>query len=115
MTKLFIELYLDEDVDVLLADLLRPRGYDVVTVRDAGRLGLSDDEQLAFATKEGRAVLTHNRLDFEALAADFAAQGREHAGIIIATRRPVYDLLRRLLVILDALTADEIRNTVQYI
>ena len=31
MKQLFIDLYLDEDVDVLLADLLRVRGFGAVT------------------------------------------------------------------------------------
>ena len=38
MNRLFIELYLDEDVDVLVADLLRARGFVATTTRDAGNL-----------------------------------------------------------------------------
>jgi hypothetical protein len=34
--KLFAELYLDEDVSVLVAALLRARGFDVITARDEG-------------------------------------------------------------------------------
>ena len=34
--RLFIEVYTDEDVDVLIADLLRARGFSVLTTRDAG-------------------------------------------------------------------------------
>jgi len=36
--RLFIELYLDEDVSVLLADLLKARGFNVETARDANLL-----------------------------------------------------------------------------
>jgi hypothetical protein len=38
MSRLFIELYLDEDVDVLIAQLLRARGFVVVTTQEAGQL-----------------------------------------------------------------------------
>ena len=38
MSNLFIRLYLDEDVNVLVADLLKARGFDAVTVRDARKL-----------------------------------------------------------------------------
>ena len=38
MNRFFIELYLDEDVDVLVADLLRARGFVATTTRDAGKL-----------------------------------------------------------------------------
>ena len=47
MTRAFIELYLDEDVDVLVAELVRARGFSVTTTRDAGQLGNTDAEQLA--------------------------------------------------------------------
>lgn len=42
--SLFIELYLDEDVSVLLSELLRGRGFIAVTTRDAEMLGKSDRE-----------------------------------------------------------------------
>ena len=36
---LFIEIYLDEDVSVLVAELLRARGFVAVTTQQAGNLG----------------------------------------------------------------------------
>lgn len=76
MNSLFIELYLDEDVDVLVAELLTRRGYSAITARDAGTLGQSDSEQLAYAVGQRRALLTHNRVDFEKLADEFQNQVR---------------------------------------
>lgn len=35
---------------------LRTREMDLLTVAQSGRRGLSDDEQLAFATSQGRAA-----------------------------------------------------------
>lgn len=49
MSRLFIELYLDEDVHVLVADLIRARGFQAITTRDAGQLHNTDPEQLAYA------------------------------------------------------------------
>ena len=49
MSKIFICLYLDEDVNVLVADLLRSRGFDAITARDAGQLQTNDAEQFAYA------------------------------------------------------------------
>jgi len=60
MSSLFVRLYLDEDVNVLVADLLNARGFDVLTVRDAGKLQASDKEQLAYAVNQQRALVTHN-------------------------------------------------------
>jgi hypothetical protein len=113
--NLFIELYLDEDVDVLLAYLVRARGFSAVTTHDAGRLASSDREQLCWATAQHKTFLTHNREHFELLAAEFRAMERPHGEIIIAERHPPYELLRRLLRILNHVTADEMRNQIRYI
>lgn len=115
MSRLFTELYTDEDVDVLLADLLRARGFKATTTVEAGKTGSSDEEQLAYAVSIESALLTHNRVDFERLARRYFSEGREHFGIIIAARRPIQELLRRVLAILNQVTADEMKNQVRYI
>jgi predicted nuclease of predicted toxin-antitoxin system len=115
MNKLFVELYLDEDVDVLVADLLRARGFEVTTARESGQLRKSDAEQLAYAVRQRKALLTHNRGDFEALAQTYFQTGQPHYGIIIAVRRLPYEIVRRLLVILNQVTADEFQDQVRYI
>ena len=40
--SLFIQLYLDKDVSVLVAQLLHPHGFEVLTTRDAHVENLSD-------------------------------------------------------------------------
>ena len=115
MSRLFIELYLDEDVDVLLAQLLCAHGFVVVTTQEAGQLGNSDAEQLAYAVSQHKTLLTHNRVDFEALAQTYFAAGQPHDGIILAVRRPPREMARRLLRILNAVTAEEMQNQVRYI
>ena len=115
MSRLFIELYLDEDVDVLIAQLIRARGFAVVTTQEAGQLRNSDAEQLAYAVNQHKALLTHNRVDFETLAQTYLTTGQTHDGILIAVRRPPRDIARRLLRILNAVTAEEMQNQVRYI
>ncbi|MFL6232386.1 MAG: DUF5615 family PIN-like protein [Thermoanaerobaculia bacterium] len=115
MTRTFIELYMDEDVDVVVADLIRARGFSVTTTRDAGQLGNTDAEQLAYAAREQKALVTHNRRHFESWARTYLAEGRPHSGIILATRHPPYEIARRLLVILNNVTAAEMRYQVRYI
>ena len=115
MPSLFIELYLDEDVSVLVAELLRGRGFSAVTTREAGQLGKPDDAQLDYAVQHGRALLTHNRADFEALARAYVAAGQSHYGIILAQHNPPYEIVRRLARLLDQVTADEMQNQVRYI
>ncbi len=45
MTNLFIDLYLDEDVSVLVADLVRARGFSALTASryDIRPMKLCDD------------------------------------------------------------------------
>lgn len=115
MSRLFIKVYLDEDVDVMIAELLKVYGFDALTTRDARRLGSEDKEQMAFAAHERMTLLTHNRVHFEALAAEYFATGKEHAGIIIAVQRSSYEITRRVLQILNHVTADEMKNQLRYI
>ena len=68
MNSLFIALYLNEDVDILIADFLRSGGFSATTVRKAGQLQNSDDDQLAYAAHCRCALVTHNCIDFEMLA-----------------------------------------------
>lgn len=115
MRRLFIELYLDEDVDVLVADLLRARGFVVLTTREAGQLGRDDESQLAYAVSQQKTFFTHNRADFETLAQSYFAAGQAHYGIIIAVRHDPYELVRRLLLILNQVTTDEMQDQLRYI
>ena len=115
MSQLFIELYLDEDVDSFIAVLIRNRGFVATTAREESRLSLDDSEQLAYATERKWAIMTHHRNDFLALANEYYASGRSHYGIIIARRRPPQEIVRLLITILDRVTADEFQNQVRYI
>lgn len=96
-----ITLYLDEDVDPLLAQVLRDRGIDCVSAKEARNLGRSDRDQLTFATNQGRAILTLNVRDFVRLATESASSGRHHTGIIVSDHLPFRELLRRVVVLLQ--------------
>jgi hypothetical protein len=110
-----LRVYLDEDVDVLLAPLLAAHGIDCLTTLAAGNLGHTDAEQLEFALHESRVLITDNRTDFEILAVAWWGQQRGHAGIVPAVRRAdTYDLLRHLLPVLQLFDQAGWRNAVLY-
>jgi predicted nuclease of predicted toxin-antitoxin system len=115
MNKLFIELYLDEDVSVLVGELVRARGFVATTTREAGQLQNSDADQLAHAAGQQLALVTHNRVDFENLAKEYFEAGKTHSGIIIATSRTPYEIAGRLLKILNNVSADELQDHIRYI
>ena len=114
MTRLFAEVYLDEDVSVVVADMLKARGFSVMATRDAGRLGATDIEQLEYAARHGKTLVTHNRVDFEELHRLYLAQGRENWGIIVLGRHRPAILTASLLKLLNRFTADEFRNQLFY-
>lgn len=113
MDQIFIRLYMDEDVSAIASKMLAARGFEVITTQQAGKLGTSDADQLAYATEQGMSLLTHNRADFEALARQYAASGTHHAGLLIAVRRPPRELVARVLRILNQTTADEMINQIR--
>lgn len=90
-----MRLYLDEHVPVVLASFLVAHGADCLTTRDAGNLGLSDEEQLAVAARDRRALVTFNSVDFIRLAQAWRAAGRSHSGIILSKVLPLPELFRR--------------------
>lgn len=114
-TSLYIHLYFDEDVPVNIVENLRTRGFDVLSARDAGALGRSDDEQMLYAVSQQRAVVTHNRVDFEKQHAKLLESGMNHYGIIVAKRRQDAEVVTKLLALLDSVTAEEMKNQLRYI
>lgn len=115
MNTLFVRLYLDEDVDVLIVDLVRARGFEATTTNEADQLHTTDPVQLEYAVRQRMTFVTHNRADFEALAQEYFAAGKTHHGIIIAVRRSPYEIARRLLILVNQVTADEMQNQLLYI
>ncbi len=115
MNKLFIEIYLDENVHVLIAKILRSQGFKAVTTQEVERKGASDPEQINYASEQGYAILTHNRTDFEELAKDYFDAGKNHCGIIIAADNSPQEIARRLAAVLNDFTADEMKNQIIYI
>lgn len=79
-------LYADEQFPLAIVELLRALEHNVLTVQEAGKAGLKipDDEVLAFASNNGRAILTLNRRDFKRLH----QQQPSHAGIVVCTDDP---------------------------
>ncbi|MBI4715076.1 MAG: DUF5615 family PIN-like protein [Nitrospirae bacterium] len=94
-----LKLYLDEDVDPLLARVLRDRGMDCLSTYEADNRGLADADQLSFATQQNRVILTFNVKDFVMLDRAYATSGRSHAGIIVSNHLPFRELLRRTLLL----------------
>ena len=81
-------LLLDEMFSDAIAQQLRAKGYDVVSVvAHLDLVGLPDDQILAYATAEGRAPVTANIKDFMPLDSRYRAAGQAHPGLILVSTK----------------------------
>lgn len=96
-------LYADEQYPLPVVEFLRALGHDVLTVQEAGKANqrIPDQDVLALATSEERAVITENRKDFFRLH----RIQPNHAGIIACTNDRDWEGLANR--IHNAITAEE--------
>ncbi len=84
-------------------------------MQDAGRRSQSDESQLQAAVQREAVLVTHNRLDYERLFAEWAEAEREHYGmILVKRRRHVSDMASRILAVLNKHSAEDFRNRIFY-
>ncbi len=77
--------------------------------------GLTDEAQLVQAAAEGRTLFTYNTPDYVHLHFDWLEHGRSHAGIIVSDQLPIGETIRRLLSLLNRVTADEMKNEIRWL
>lgn len=91
---------------------LRSHGVDVTTAVEAGLLGATDEDHIAYALAQQRVIVTHDD-DFLALA----SSNFEHAGICYChqQKHPIGRLLQLLLVVHECCTTEEMRGHVEFL
>ncbi len=106
-----IKLYTDEQVSNSIVNGLRLRGIDVVTTKQAGLLGATDEEHIAFAKNQNRVIFTQDD-DFLRLH----TKGMKHNGIVYAHHRiAIGDIIRGLILIQQVLSSDDMKNHVEFL
>ena len=79
---------LDEMFSDDIARQLRAKGYDVMSVvADPALVGSPDEQVLAYATTQRRALVTANIKDFVPLDGRYRAAGQSHAGLILVSTK----------------------------
>ncbi len=102
MKPLDFPLFADENIAPDVVDGLRDRGHDVRTVSDEVLVGRSDADVLAFATEQGRVVVTHD-VGFGRSA---IRTGHQFVGIVYL--RPGHISASFVLDIVDALRTSDV-------
>lgn len=113
-----VRLYFDEDAaSRAVAYNLRARGVDVMTTSEAGREGTSDEEQLDFATGQGRVLCTCNIGDFFQLHTAYLAQEKNHSGMILIhqQRFSIGQQVLCLLRLLKTGSAEDMCNQIEFL
>jgi len=107
-----IRFHLDENVNPIIAQALRQYGIDVTTSTEARVLSKNDEEQLEFALKENRVLVTHDN-DFLRMA----GQSSEHPGIAYChlEARSIGEIIRALQLIYEVLLPHEIFGHIEYL
>lgn len=100
-----------------LIHALRARGSDVQTALQVAMIERSDEEHLGFATAQGRVLCSFNVGDFYRLHTSYMAQHKSHRGIILARQQQyaVGEHMRRLLTLMAHLTAEDMKNRVEFL
>ena len=113
-----IRLYFDEDsMRDALVKALRARGVDVATALEVGMIDRDDAEHLDYALTHGRVLCSFNVGDFYDLRTRYLSESKTHAGIVLARQQAysVGELMRRLLKLTAAKSAEDMRNEVEFL
>jgi hypothetical protein len=102
---------LDENMPAAVAEGLRRRGVDVLTVQEAGLRGASDESHVAYAQREGRVVVTQD-VDFLRIHTRNIA----HGGIVFAPQTmPIGAVISGLMLIHELLDHEELIGHVEFL
>src|SRR5262249_32434710 len=99
-----LPLLLDEMFSDAIAAQLQARQHDVrAVVADPALVGLPDDQVLAHAAAQGRALVTANIKDFMPLNNRYSAAGMSHSGLILVSANTFPQARRSVAAITSAL------------
>jgi predicted nuclease of predicted toxin-antitoxin system len=112
--------FIDEGLPPAIADILRARGLQALSVVGEARQGLADEEQLHFAAIHNLVLVTANIADYVELARQWAASGREHVGLVFILtkrfpRRDAAAIARALQALAAQETLAQMRNNARFL
>lgn len=91
----------------------RLRGLDLVTARQAGLLGSSDPEVLAWAAEQDRVLLTQDLRTMKGFAYERVGRGKPMPGVVeVPDLLPIGEAIYQLLLVVQILEPSEIANRV---
>ncbi|MEL7037544.1 MAG: DUF5615 family PIN-like protein [Cyanobacteria bacterium J06592_8] len=107
-----IRYHLDEHINSVIARELRKYGINVTTTVEVQLRTKSDESQLAFSSREGRVLVTHDD-DFLKLA----AKNKNHSGIAYCHQNSRFlgQIIETLVLMYEVYTPEDMMNRVKFL
>ena len=111
-----MKIYCDENIESAIVAGLRRRGIEVISTRDTGDLGKSDEYHLKNASELEAVILTHD-VDFLKIAHQGQQGGKEHKGILYAHPLDLSpgECIRMVELVTQVLTEEEMKNHIEFL
>lgn len=111
-----LRIYTDENVDIRIAVGLRKRGIEVFSAMEEGMTGASDLEQFSYAFQLKAAIFTYDS-HFIDIARKTVKEGSVHWGVIFVSMNKlgIGERIKRLALYADVLSADEMKNQIEFL
>jgi len=111
-----MKVYCDENIESAIIEGLRRRGIEVISAKDIGDLGKSDEYHLERASKLGAVIITHD-VDLLKISHHWNQEGKEHQGILYAhpLDLSVGECIRMVELVTQVLTEEEMKNHIEFL
>jgi len=111
-----LKIYTDENVDVRVAEGLRRRGIKAFSAIEKAMTGATDKEHFEYTLKNKAVIFTHDH-HFLDIAKKIVAERKLHYGVIYVEMNKfrVGECVKSLALYAEALTAEEMRNHMEFL
>ena len=111
-----LKIYTDENVDVRVAEGLKKRGIKAWSALEKSMSGAEDIEHILFASKIEAVFFTHDHHFFE-IAKQFTKEGKTHYGVLFVEMNTlsVGECIRRLTLYAEIISAEEMKNQIEFL
>ncbi len=111
-----MKIYCDENIESAIVAGLRRRGIKVISVRDIGDLGKSDEYHLKNASELEAVIVTHD-VDFLKIAHQWQQAGKVHRGILYAHPLDLSpgECIRMVELVTQVFTEEEMENHIEFL
>ncbi|MBI5788954.1 MAG: DUF5615 family PIN-like protein [Candidatus Schekmanbacteria bacterium] len=111
-----LKIYIDENVDIRIAIGLRKRGIEAFSAIEEGTIGTADLEHFNHAATKQAVIFTHDH-HFVEIAGTFLKKGKDFWGVIFTEMHKLSmgECIKRLALYADILSAEEMKNQIEFL